>query len=726
MVASIFAVPLQANASEVPVTVVGTREVGEVLHLQDTNTWDIPPEIQWLRDFVPIEGANSTTYQLEDRDYLRSITVRLLGSLQGVPKVRFSLPISRTGKGSFAGILGEQRVGVASNHYHTCVAQLGGYVQCAGPNLSGQLGNGEASETYQPITTPVTVKDLSEIVSISTNSESTCAVTVMGLIKCWGNLLYVDGTEEITLKPKIVVGAENAIDLAQGGRHNCALLTQGFVSCWGLNRKGQLGDGTLIDRPSGLNVPSIEGAVHVALTSGSSCALLFDGSVSCWGNNYHGELGIGSTINSSRPVRIENIPPVIKISGGGQSMCALLETRTASCWGSNEYFQGGVRDSLEPILEPREVQGLENILNLHTGGDRSCVIKEDKTLWCWGFGALGDGTRYRGPDHRTIDPVKISGTGEIESVFVGECVMCVVSVDGVLKCWGDGAPSGVGTEIAVEVPTSTLFNRWLTKKAVPAVAGAPRVGSILVANSGLWDTGVTLSYQWLSNGNQIESATSDSYLVSNEQAGKNISLFIEASKEGFLSHFTESASTPIITGGKIAAPTSLAITGTAKFGESLSATSYFWDPTVTLSYTWQREGSSSVLGRGQNYVVGAADVGKRIRLTLVATKLGHDTVSLITPYSPKIALRTFTSPPTPIIAGTLKVGKSVTATLGVWLDNPTLSYQWLLDGKPISKATKATLKLPSSAKNKKLSVRVTATKSGYASVSKTSSTKKVT
>jgi hypothetical protein len=89
-------------------------------------------------------------------------------------------------------------------------------------------------------------------------------------------------------------------------------------------------------------------------------------------------------------------------------------------------------------------------------------------------------------------------------------------------------------------------------------------------------------------------------------------------------------------------------------------------------------------------------------------------------------LRTFTSPPTPIIAGTLKVGKSVTATLGVWLDNPTLSYQWLLDGKPISKATKATLKLPSSAKNKKLSVRVTATKSGYASVSKTSSTKKVT
>lgn len=50
----------------------------------------------------------------------------------------------------------------------------------------------------------------------------------------------------------------------------------------------------------------------------------------------------------------------------------------------------------------------------------------------------------------------------------------------------------------------------------------------------------------------------------------------------------------------------------------------------------------------------------------------------------------------------------------------TLTYRWKANGSPISGATKSTLKLPSAAKGKKITVTVTGSKTGYTSVVKTS------
>ena len=81
----------------------------------------------------------------------------------------------------------------------------------------------------------------------------------------------------------------------------------------------------------------------------------------------------------------------------------------------------------------------------------------------------------------------------------------------------------------------------------------------------------------------------------------------------------------------------------------------------------------------------------------------------------------FVSTKAPGISGTVKVGSKVVATPGAWpVTAPTYTYQWLANGKPISGATSASYTIPASLAGQKLSVTVTAHKSGYNSSADTS------
>ncbi|MFT4232374.1 MAG: S-layer homology domain-containing protein [Leucobacter sp.] len=75
----------------------------------------------------------------------------------------------------------------------------------------------------------------------------------------------------------------------------------------------------------------------------------------------------------------------------------------------------------------------------------------------------------------------------------------------------------------------------------------------------------------------------------------------------------------------------------------------------------------------------------------------------------------------PTISGTAQVGQTLTANAGTWGPAPvTLAYQWLRDGTAISGATGKTYVPAAADQGKKISVRVTGSKTGYQTVSKTS------
>lgn len=77
--------------------------------------------------------------------------------------------------------------------------------------------------------------------------------------------------------------------------------------------------------------------------------------------------------------------------------------------------------------------------------------------------------------------------------------------------------------------------------------------------------------------------------------------------------------------------------------------------------------------------------------------------------------------PTPSVQGTAQVGSQLTTSPGTWHPAPvSLAYQWLRDGVAISGAIQSTYALVVADAGKLVSVRVTGSKAGYTTVSKTS------
>ena len=119
-----------------------------------------------------------------------------------------------------------------------------------------------------------------------------------------------------------------------------------------------------------------------------------------------------------------------------------------------------------------------------------------------------------------------------------------------------------------------------------------------------------------------------------------------------------------------------------------------------------------------------AELGKSIAVRVTATKG--------TAYSPGSATSASTAAvgddPTkvvsktkPIVSGTAKVGETLSTTDGTWSNEPTsFAYQWLADGTAVTGATASTFVLTKDQRGKKMSVRVTASKSGLTSGTATS------
>jgi alpha-tubulin suppressor-like RCC1 family protein len=380
-------------------------------------------------------------------------------------------------------------VAVAAGLAHTCALLATGNILCWGWNEFGQLGNGNTFDTGAP----QAVTGISNAVELAAGGISSCARLADASIRCWGDNSFGEVgngsvSETPAAIPETVVGIANATSVSVGLFHSCAGLSDGTVKCWGRNADGELGDGTMTDRPSPAVVNGVAGVVAVAASSFHSCAIVGGGLVRCWGRNTVGELGNATNISGNLAVTTvgitsatsissygghtcvtlsnagpqcwgfnangelghgdfahRNVPvPVLNISAasatvvGPNSACAILTGGGVACWGwALEGELGNNLASLQPL--PVRVLDVATATKVTAGGNHTCALLQDATIRCWGdnsFGQLGDGT-----DIDSAVPVAVKGLTNVTDVVAGGASTCAISGLGVATCWGYGKVS---------------------------------------------------------------------------------------------------------------------------------------------------------------------------------------------------------------------------------------------------------------------------------------------
>lgn len=193
--------------------------------------------------------------------------------------------------------------------------------------------------------------------------------------------------------------------------------------------------------------------------------------------------------------------------------------------------------------------------------------------------------------------------------------------------------------LAAAVLTQAATAAAPQSNSAPTISGQPREGSTLTANNGSWaNSPSSFAYQWqqcdssAANCNPISGATSKTYHVASGDVDHTLKVAVTATNSDGSATATSGA-TDVVSSAK--APVNTAtpqVSGTAKVGEQLSASTGTWTGGVrSYGYQWQRcdaNGSSCQAVDGATakvYGVRTIDVGNTLRVVVTATNLAGST-----------------------------------------------------------------------------------------------------
>jgi hypothetical protein len=116
----------------------------------------------------------------------------------------------------------------------------------------------------------------------------------------------------------------------------------------------------------------------------------------------------------SAPVQVTNLSGVTVIAVGHWHSLALKQDGTVWAWGYNGYGQLGDGTTANRSA-PIKVSGLSNIAAIAAGSDHSLTLKQDGTIWAWGANyasQIGDGTTTNRYTPVQVDITLSNGSGD--------------------------------------------------------------------------------------------------------------------------------------------------------------------------------------------------------------------------------------------------------------------------------------------------------------------------
>ena len=227
-----------------------------------------------------------------------------------------------------------------------------------------------------------------------------------------------------------------------------AIKTNGTLWAWGANGNGQLGDGTVNNASSPVQVIGAA-TPWKSVSTNHYCGVLAiktDGTLWGWGVNTCGGLGNGTTTTRSSPAQVVGAATTWKqvstgVIGTNPNAIAIKTDGTLWTWGGAQGVGVlGAGLAAQAVSSPiQTIAGGTTWLQAQSVGNAQMAIKTDGTLWTWGCnvcGILGDGTTIN-----KCSPVQVVGAATTWKQLINgqngtSCSSGGIKTDGTLWMWG--------------------------------------------------------------------------------------------------------------------------------------------------------------------------------------------------------------------------------------------------------------------------------------------------
>lgn len=271
-----------------------------------------------------------------------------------------------------------------------------------------------------------------------------------------------------------------------------------------------------------------------------------------------------------------------------------------------------------------------------------------------------------------------------------------------------GSGPDFGPVTATSDPSALVDYGTLTASGRPVISGVVQVGNQVTASVVSWSPHALTPYTWLVDGTSVGAGRA--YTIQPKDAGKVLTVVVSGLEPGY--RITSVRSDPVtIAYGRLTAPAPT-ISGSVRLDDILTAHPGQWPTGTYLRYQWAVDGVAVVGATGTAYTVRHADADKTITVAVTGSKRGFDPLTAVSAPTPPVAYGTL-SAPRPTLTGDARVGSVLKARVGAWTPGAQLTYQWLLDGRPVAGATGTTLTMQPAYRGKRVSFAVTGSLTGH-------------
>ncbi|WP_412476623.1 T9SS type A sorting domain-containing protein [Flavobacterium sp. TBRC 19031] len=220
-----------------------------------------------------------------------------------------------------------------------------------------------------------------------------------------------------------------------GEDHYIAISQDGTLWAWGENSLGQLGDGTIVDKTTPVQISTDNTWMFVSVSDRHSMAIKANRTLWAWGNDNYQALGNGTSNDSNVPVQIGTATNWKEVSAGERGTVAIKTDGTLWVWGTNVsgYLGNGAATSFVSNV-PIQLGTATDWLTISGNGRHCLAVKTNGTLWVWGlndYGQLGTGNTTN-----VMTPVQIGTATDWKFVDASSSVSFALKTNNTLHGWG--------------------------------------------------------------------------------------------------------------------------------------------------------------------------------------------------------------------------------------------------------------------------------------------------